>query len=761
MVRPKGLRNARQLCREIASRALAPEPVLTVSTWADANRVLSSKASGEPGQWETNRTPYLREPMDAMSMSHPCKDLALMKGTQLGGSELIYNMIGYIADQVPCPVMLVMPTTDGGKKVSRQRIGPMIDETPSLREKFAAHKSRDSANTMQMKDFPGGMLVIAGANSGPGLRNMPMRVVLQDEVDAYPDSVDDEGDPCTVADKRTDQFSARAKRMKCSTPKVKGKSRIEKYFEVGTQGRYHVPCPHCQHEQALKWAQMRWEMITRREWVCHGCGGVCEADEGAVQGECEHCGAATALDEGNTGTVNTDEVARVWYECAGCGGEIDEHNKTWMLENGRYIHAVPGAGEVLADDSAEPFAIWAKVRGKVVRFMPRWVRPLSWHVSALYSPLGWKSWFDCVNEFLASQKGGYIEDSGESLEQVFHNTVLGEAYEVKGEQPEVNILKQRVEGYALGTVPARALMLTAFVDVQGDRLEVEVDGFGRGEECWTVEHQVIHGDPRVHGPGSVWEELENVIFKGYPHAGGSTVKVTATGVDSGFLTQDVYQFCRKWSKKHVIATKGASEPGKPIISTPKKVDLNHLGKKIKKGATLMMIGVDTAKERFYARLRLGVDAESGKLIERDGDGFQHFPRGLPDEYFEQITSEKLVRRRVRGRDKNEWIKTRERNEALDLKIGCYAVAVWAGLQRVPWEALEQAINPAQRDIFAEAATDTWKVDAEVGVAPPKGAGDEPAPAGDSAEDAVEEVNAPASSGRRVRRPGFVQSWRGW
>lgn len=706
MTRPPGLRNARALCRSVASRALAPEPVLTVSSWADRNRVLSSKASGEPGQWETSRTPYLREIMDAMSLSHPCKDLAFMKGTQIGGSEAIYNMIGYVADRVPCPVMLVMPTTDGAKKVSRQRIAPMIEETPALRRKIATQKSRDSANTMLMKDFPGGMLVMAGANSGPGLRNMPMRVVLQDEVDAYPESVDDEGDPCKVADKRTDQFAARAKRMKCSTPKLKGKSRIEKQFEAGTQGRYHVPCPHCGHEQWLRWQQMRWSWIMRRDMTCRACGGISEVDDAATSAQCQHCEAVSALDEHNSARVESDEVERAWYECEGCGQGIEEYHKTAMLEAGRYIHDAPGAGEVLADDDTDPFAIWARVRGKVVRFLPRWVRPMSWHVSALYSPLGWKSWFDCVREYVDATAGGYNEETGESDEQVFVNTVRGEAYEVVGEQPEINTLKQRVEAYELRTVPAGAMLLTAFVDVQGDRLEFEVDGFGRGEECWTIDHQVIHGDPREHGPGSVWEALEKLRDRSYEHAGGQTLRISALGIDSGYLTQDVYAFCRKWSHKHVIPTKGVPGTGKPIVGTPTLVDVNHRGKKIKRGVRLFPIGVDTAKERFYSRLDLGVEKESGTVTQRDGPGYQHFPRGLPDEYFEQVTSEKLIRRRVRGGERFDWIKTRERNEALDLKIGCHAVAIYAGVQRLNWDQLEQMINPAQRDIFAEAAKES-------------------------------------------------------
>src|SRR4051812_19270651 len=101
---PEGLRNPRQLCRSTASEALAPEPALTVSQWADKNRWLSSKASSEAGQWQTSRTPYLRELMDAMTLSHPCTDGAFEKGTQIGGSEALYNAIGYVADQAPCPI---------------------------------------------------------------------------------------------------------------------------------------------------------------------------------------------------------------------------------------------------------------------------------------------------------------------------------------------------------------------------------------------------------------------------------------------------------------------------------------------------------------------------------------------------------------------------------------------------------------------------------------------------------------------------------
>jgi phage terminase large subunit GpA-like protein len=734
---------AKQRLYSAVARALAPEPELTVSQWADKNRRLSSKASAEPGQWQTSRTPYLRELMDAMTPSHPCTDGDFMKGTQIGGSEAIYNAIGYIADQVPCPVMLVMPTTDTGKRISRQRLQPMIDETPVLQTKFSEAKSRNASNTVLMKDFPGGLLVVAGANSGPGLRAMPMRVVLQDEIDAYPAIVDDEGDPCVLADKRTDQF-ARAKRFKCSSPKIKGSSRIARRYEAGSQARYHVPCPHCKHLQWLRWPQMRWALERCREVTCPSCGGIGEADlEVSGTHACEHCKAPIDLSAENSREVDTDEVARAWYECEGCGREIDEHHKTAMMEEwpaglARHIHQSPGPGQVIADDDPDPHAIWAMVRGELKRYRPKYTRPLSWHVSALYSPLGWFSWARAVKQFLEGKLGGYDEETGESHEQEFYNTVLGEPYEIEGEQPKFNVLRQRAEPYEQGQVPAGGLVLYAGVDVQGDRLEVEIDAYGEGEECWTVDYQVLAGDPTRRGAGSVWEALAALRDKAYLHAGGQTLRIKAMAIDSGYLTQEVYDHCRRYARWHVIATKGDGKPGKPILSMPIWVDVNHRGQKLKRGVQLRHIGTDTAKERLYKRLDL----------EEPGPGYQHFARWLPEEYFKQLTSEKLVRRQVRGGERHEWIKTRERNEALDLKILCYAAAIYGGVQRENWQQLRQTLNPGQRDLFVSAA------------AAPSGEAQDAAP-GDvnAAPDGASQQQPTAKRPLPARRSNFATDWR--
>ncbi len=182
---------------------LRPDPLLTVSEWADRHRVLSSRASAEPGRYRTGRTPYLREIMDCLSPSHPCRRVVFMKGAQVGATEAGNNFLGFIIHHAPGPVLAVQPTVEMAKRNSRQRIDTLIDESPILRERVKPARSRDAGNTMLSKDFPGGTLVMTGANSAVGLRSMPARYLFLDEVDAYPASADEEGDPVALACART------------------------------------------------------------------------------------------------------------------------------------------------------------------------------------------------------------------------------------------------------------------------------------------------------------------------------------------------------------------------------------------------------------------------------------------------------------------------------------------------------------------------------------------------------------------------------
>jgi len=623
---------------EAWAEGIRPDREFTVSEWADEHRMLSPVSSAEPGRWRTERTPYLREIMDVLSATHPCTEVTFVKGTQIGGSEAGYNWLGAVMHLWPGPTMLVMPTTDTSKRISKQRLAPMIDICPVLRDRVQDNRSRDSGNTLQMKEFPGGVLILTGANSGPGLRSMPVRYLMLDEVDAYPVDVGGEGDPCVVAEKRTETF-ARRKVFRVSSPKLKATSRIERFWAASDQRRYHVPCPHCGHEQWLKWGQMRWE--TRKTWE------VTAEDTGEVL-EC-------SPDAPGAGERDTGELVDVHYECEACEGRIEEWHKPDILARGRWIAARPGGG-----------------------------RHPGFHLSALYSPLGWFSWRSAVKQYLEAA----ADITGELL-QVFTNTVLGEAYDDAGEQVDDQVLRQHVGDYRVGgPVPAGALVLTCGVDVQHDRLEARVWGWGRGEESWLIAREVLFGDPAVE---STWTALDELLFRGWPHACGGTLRISATAIDAsdGNTTHYVRTYCRARQARHVIAIKGQAVPGKPILGRPTEQDITHKGRVMKGAVKLWPVGADTAKGVIYKRYELA----------EPGPGYVHLPHGLPDDEYSQMTAERVVTTYVKGFPRRAWVKAAgARNEALDCFVMALAAAHYAGVTRANWDRIEQAL--AQPDMWA-------------------------------------------------------------
>lgn len=248
-----------------------PEP-LTVSEWADRYRLISRAAGAEPGPWRTSRFPYLGEVMDCLSAHSPIQDVALMKSTQVGGTEVLNNLVGYIVDHAPGPMMVVMPTVDMAERWSKQRLAPMLAEMPCLASKVAPARSRDSGNTTLTKEFPAGVIAITGANSSSGLRSMPVKYLAMDEIDEYDQDLNNQGSAIELAERRTSTFSRR-KILKISTPTVKGASAIEAAWEEGDQRHYMVPCPHCAHEQTLVIERL----TDDGQYICDGCGALIAA----------------------------------------------------------------------------------------------------------------------------------------------------------------------------------------------------------------------------------------------------------------------------------------------------------------------------------------------------------------------------------------------------------------------------------------------------------------------------------------------------
>ncbi len=596
---------AEEVYSQSAAAGARPDPLLTVSEWSDQYRTLSQRASAEPGPWRTERTPYLREIMDCLSPSSPVETVVLMKGAQVGGTECGNNWIGYIVHQAPGPMLAVQPTVEMAKRNSKQRIDPLIEESAVLRELVSDPRSRDSGNTMLAKEFPGGILVMTGANSAVGLRSMAARYLFCDEVDAYPGDVDGEGDPVKLALARTRTF-ARRKVFMISTPKITGRSRIETAFDDSDQRFYWLPCPRCHQFQALKFSQVRWP----------------KGEPELAVYICEHCEAA-----------------------------IENHEKHWMLERGEWRAKASGPGKAAG-----------------------------FHLSSLYSPVGWFSWSNAAEMFGEAQKNP-------ALLQVFVNTVLGETWALQGDAPEWQRLYDRREDYRIGFVPAGGLFLTAGVDIQKDRIEVEVVAWGRGKESWSVDYQVLEGQT---AEAAVWNKLTALMETHYQTESGATLIIAKFAIDSGYATPEVYAWTRQYGGARAVVIKGDSRGASPV-SQPSPIEVGPHGQRIRWGIKVWPVNGDMIKEELYRWLKLDRPTEESGAPHPPG--YCHFPK-YSEEYFKQLTAEQLVTRIVKGYGRPEWQKTRDRNEALDCRVYARAAAAVFGMDRLNdahWQTLEDQL----------------------------------------------------------------------
>lgn len=377
---------------------------------------------------------------------------------------------------------------------------------------------------------------------------------------------------------------------------------------------------------------------------------------------CPHCGEMQTLEWENL--KYTDDYSQVQYLCCTCGCLIDEHHKGDMLSRGEWRAHGEGDGETVG-----------------------------FTLNALYAPLGWVSWLGLAKQY---DKAKAAQDKGD-LEpmQVFYNTRLARLWDAAQEMTKASELKARAEDYQLGSVPRGALILTAAVDTQHNRLELLVLGWGEGLERWVVDHQVIMGDPADE---RTWALLDEKLKARYRHVSGVEMAICATAIDSGgHHADEVYQFTRLRRWRNVLAIRGASRAGRPVIAQrPSKVDVTWKGTTHKQGAELWFIGTDTAKDWIYNRYAMG-----------EGPGALHFSQDLPDDFYDQCVAERKIARYVKGHKRIEWVKGKaDRNEALDLLVYNLAMAHLLGLNRYresEWAKLRHAVS--QGSLFTEPAAE--------------------------------------------------------
>lgn len=486
---------------------------------------------------------------------------------------------------------MVEPRIADANTLSKDRIAPMVRDTPALTSLVAPPDSRGKGNSILHKRFPGGHITLTGSNSPAGLAMRPIRITIFDEIDRYPPSSGAEGDPVSIGRKRSATFWNR-KSVLCSTPTIAGFSRIEDAYEESDRREYYVPCPYCGWMQTLRWEQVRWRKS----------------------------------DSGNHLPLS----AR--YHCESCDKSWDDGQRWSTVREGVW--------------RPHPEAEFNGVRG--------------YYLNELYSP--WKRLYETVQEFLEAK------DRPERY-KVWMNTALGLTWTEQGEVPDHERIFERREPYRRNVVPLGGVVLTAGVDVQGDRLEVEIVAWGYELESWSIDYRVLFGDPTQN---EVWDKLSAILKESFPHESGSECRIARLCIDSGYATHSVYDWRRRSADNRILVIKGLDKLYQ-AMGRPNWVEVNYRGKVYRRGVQVWPVGVSFLKNEFYSWLRLPKPEDDST----PSPGYCHFPE-YDKEYFKQITAEQLITKYVRGFPRREWQKLRP-NEALDARIYARAAASNVGL----------------------------------------------------------------------------------
>ena len=567
---------------EILKKAMAsllPPPKLTISEWADKNRMLSAESASEPGRWRTSRTEYMREILDCV-LDPKVSRVTIMASSQIGKTELLLNIIGYFVEHDPSPMILLQPTEAMAKVFSKDRLSPMIRDTKSLTNLFTKSKSRDSSNTILQKSFLGGSLAIIGSNSPSQLASRPIRIVLADEIDRY--AVTSEGGALDLVKRRTATFNNR-KIITVSTPNLVGESEIHAEYESGSRGVYEIPCLNCSEYFEQQWDLMAWDK-----------------DE-----------------EGNHLPATSGMI------CPHCGTKNEQKYKANQVLNGRWNH---------------------RTENKSHR---------SFHVGSWVSPF--VSYQEITEDFLKAKSRG-----GDEM-RVHVNTFQGLPYENHKAKIDANELQKRQRKYTDEDHEAYDIV-TVGVDVQGNRVELEVVGYNRLFQSWNLGYEVVHGDPNSE---TLWNDLDSRLAK---------YKFHALAIDSGgHHTKQVYLWVYRNQGKRYYAIKGRGGEGIPTTSPP---TYKSIGRNRK--VPLYILGTNQIKS---------IVTQSFLVENPQDNGYCNFPEELDTEYFLQLLSERrVVTKAVRGTPKVEWIKSRRRNEAFDAR--CYSYAALEILN-VNWDFIEE------------------------------------------------------------------------
>lgn len=636
-----------------AAAGLRPDPNEKVSDWAERNRVVPDMGA-LPGPWRNNVAPYLIEPMDALSPDDPCEEVSVEKPSQSGGSAIAENWLGFIMHRAPGPAMYVQATIKAAKDWVAEKLSPTITATPVLSPArggvVAPQKSRSGEGTTSERiRFRGGYVLLAGANSAASLRQHSIRYMIRDDLSAWTDNADNEGNPRDLSEARLKTYKVfgLSKTLNVSSPKFKGAD-IDADYERGDRRRYYMACKGCR-----SLVDLDWEDVQRNEAAPY----------------------------------------RSHFICPRCGTEHYEGDKAFMVapENGAcWIPTAPDADGVVPPKVIAPHEVGAWRYRETGRF------------AKSYAITGVINTFERWDSIAAAE-----DAAGDDPEKVqpFFNTVLGRAYVPKGEGPSWEVLAARKEAdWERGQAPAGVLYTTLTVDVQGDGLYWSTLGWGPNKACWHLDHGFLPGTTDVAFEGA-WPKLDMIVDHGVAFAG---VRILADliAVDSGYNSEAVYAWVKR--RHNALAVKGMEGWSKlPIYKADTPEVRKHglsAGKARKYGMKVWLVGTYGLKAALMVYLsRTAKEGEGGNLP----SGYQHFPRNAEDDYFRHLSSEYIQAEtdKQTGETSRVWMQ-RGPNHWLDCVVYAWALTHFAGLwawDEARWEQrakeLRDMLKVEEPDMF--------------------------------------------------------------
>lgn len=572
------------LCRQIAKLTVSVD-IMTPSQWAERKRYLPPSSSSMPGYYRFDTTPYMREIIDCMSPESDVRHVTIMKGVQVGATTLLENTIGYYIDQVKtAPMMLVTADAELAKLRIEGFIVPMLKHSglDHLVRSLDEKNPRKTGRTDKKYEWEGGgSLVPLGAVNANKLRSIPIQVLLRDEIDGWADNVGKDGDPVKLSADRTAAYEASRKIFDCSTPLIKGQSKIDKLFHGGDQRRYFVRCLDCEHPQVLRWRRT-------------------DKDTGTISGIVWES-ADGRLVEGS-----------VRYVCEACGHRHENADKTKLFATGN--------------------AEWRPTA------VPETAHHRSYHLSALYSPVGMQTWEACVQKWLDAWDEQNNRSKDNAQLQVFYNNVLGEPFEQRGAKLRFDIVSaHRRHVYRYGEVPNRwcsefcgspVMIVTCAVDVHIDNLAVAVYGWCIRRRVVLLDYWRFRGDTEQLDNPKTWGRLREVIeAKEYAGDDGKSYRIQLTLIDCGYLTDTVYRFCDRY-EAGVFPVRGRESPPK---SAPMKEFWSYT---TPSGMIGWAASVDMYKDRWSSALRRSWDG-----LNVQPEGYFNAPIDASDEQLKELTVE--------------------------------------------------------------------------------------------------------------------------